>query len=85
MSQKKDKPKPRKREPWNSFIYLADLAKKKEQVILHFSTNSIEDKSQLKGVIVQVDNYTIALLTDNGQELLVFKHAISFIEKVKQK
>jgi hypothetical protein len=27
MRQKKDKPKPKKREPWNRFIYLADLAK----------------------------------------------------------
>lgn len=85
MSQKNDKPKPKKREPWNSFIYLADLAKKKEQVILHLNTNTIEDKPQLKGVIAQVDNYTIALLTDNGRELLIFKHAIRFIERVKQK
>ncbi len=84
MSQK-PKPKPKKQPPWNSFAYLATLAKKKEPVILHLNTNTIEDESELKGIIIEADNYTLAFLTNNGRELLVFKHAIRFIERVKGK
>jgi len=62
---------------------LASLARKKESVILHLKTNTIEDESELKGVIIDTDNYTLAFLTDRGRELLVFKHAVRFIEKVK--
>jgi len=80
MSQK-DKQKPKKQQLWNSFAYLAGLAKEKESVILHL--NTIEDESELKGVIIEADNYTLAFLTDRGREFLVFKHAVRFIEKVK--
>ena len=79
MNQKKKKEKER---DWNSFAYLASLARKKEPVILHLNSNTIDDESELKGIIIGVDNYTIAFLTDTGRELLVFKHSIRFIEKV---
>jgi len=79
MSQKKNKEKERS---WNSFAYLASLAKKKEPVILYLNSNTIEEESTLRGIIMGVDNYTIAFLADTGRELLVFKHSIRFIEKV---
>jgi len=84
MTQKNSKQKP-KQQPWNSFAYLASLARKKEPVIIHLNTNTIEDESQLRGVIIDVDNWTLAFLTNDGRELLVFKHALRFIEKVKGK
>ena len=73
---------PKKEKPWNGFAYLAALARKKEPVILHLNSNTIEDESTLKGIIIGVDNYTLAFLADPGRELLVFKHSIRFIEKV---
>jgi len=83
MNQKpKQKPK---QQPWNSFAYLAGLAKKKEPVILHLNANTLDDESHLEGIIIDVDNYAIAFLTDKGRELLVFKRAIRYIERVKQK
>ena len=85
MNQKKSKAQPSKKEPWNSFKYLAGLVRKKEPVVLHLATNTIEDQSTLKGIIIDVDSYTIAFLTNDGRELLVFKHAVRFIEKVKGK
>jgi len=84
MNQK-PKQKPKKQPPWNSFAYLAGLAKKKEPVILHLNTNTLDDESHLEGIIIDVDNYTLAFLANNGRELLVFKHAIRYIEKVKGK
>jgi len=84
MNQK-PKQKPKKQPPWNSFAYLVELARKKEPVILHLNSNTLEEKSQLEGIIVQVDNYTLAFLTNNGRELLVFKHVVRFIERVKAK
>lgn len=86
MSEKENKEKqnPKKQEPWNSFAYLASLAKKKESVTIHVNTNTIEDEAQLKGIIIEVDNYTIAFLTNDGRELLVFKHAVRFIEKLRR-
>jgi len=81
----KPKPKPKKQPPWNSFAYLASLARKKEPVTIHLNTNTIEDESQLRGVIIDVDNYTLAFLTNDSRELLVFKHALRFIEEVKGK
>lgn len=57
MSQKESKQKP-KQQPWNSFAYMASLAKKKEPVILYLNTNTIEDESQQKGAIIEADNYT---------------------------
>jgi len=86
MNQKpkqKSNQKP-KQQPWNSFAYLAGLAKKKEPVILHLNTNTIEDESQLEGIVIDTDNYTLAFLTNNGRELLVFKHTIRFIERVRE-
>jgi len=85
MSQKNNRQKPKKQEPWNAFVYLASLARKKEPVTIHLNTNTIEDESQLRGVIIDVDNWTLAFLTNDGRELLVFKHALRFIEKVKEK
>jgi len=85
MSNNKPKQKPKKQPPWNSFAYLVGLAKKKELVIIHLNSNTIDDESELKGITIEVDNYTIAFLTNNGRELLVFKHAIRFIERVKEK
>lgn len=87
MSEKENKEKQnsKKQEPWNSFSYLASLAKKKEPVTIHVNTNTIEDEAQLKGIIIEVDNYTIAFLTNDGRELLVFKHAVRFIEKLRRK
>ncbi len=84
MNRQKSK-QPKRQQPWNSFAYLASLAKKKVPVILHLNTNTIEDESELKGIIIDADNWTLAFLTNNGRELLVFKHAVRFIEKVKQK
>jgi len=84
MSNNKPKQKPKKQPPWNSFAYLAGLAKKEEPVILHLNTNTLDDESHLEGMILQTDNYTLAFLTDKGRELLVFKHAIRFIERVKK-
>ena len=73
-----------KKQPWNSFAYLAGLAKKKEPVILYLNSNTIDDESELKGVIIDVDSYSLAFLTERGRELLVFKRAIRFIERVKK-
>ncbi len=84
MSNNKPKQKPKK-QPWNGFAYLAGLAKKKEPVILHLNANTLDDESHLEGIIIDVDNYTLAFLTDRGRELLVFKHAVRYIEKVKVK
>jgi len=83
--EKKMSKEPKKEKPWNSFAYLVGLAKKKEPVILHLNSNTIDDESELKGIIIGVDNYTIAFLADPGRELLVFKHSIRFIEKVPLK
>ena len=84
--KKKPKPPPNKQEkPWNSLAYLAKLAREKEPAILHLNTNTVEDESELKGIIVQTDTYTLGFLTDDGRELLVFKHAVRFIERVKRK
>ena len=81
----KNKQRPKKQGPWNAFAYLASLARKKEPVIIHLNTYTIEDEGQLKGVIIDVDNWTLAFLTNNGRELLVFKHTVRFIEKAKGK
>jgi len=80
----KPKQKPKKQVPWNSFAYLVDLAKKKEPVILYLNSNTIEDESELKGVIIDADTASLAFLTDRGRELLIFKRAIRFIERVKK-
>ncbi len=87
MSNNKQKPKQKskKQEPWNSFAYLGGLVNRKEPVILHLATNTLDDESQVEGVICGVDKLTLAFLTDRGRELLVFKHTIRFIEKVKGK
>ena len=85
MSQKNNKAKTGKDQPWNSFAYPASLARKKESVIIHLNTNTIEDESQLKGVIIDLDNWTLAFLTNNGRELLLFKHAIRLIKKLRGK
>jgi len=61
------------------------LARKKEPVIIPLNTNTIEDDSQLRGIIIDVDNWTLAFLTNDGRELLVLKHALRFIEKVRGK
>jgi len=84
MNQK-PKQNPKKQQPWNSFAYLAGLAKKKEPVILYLNSNTLDDESELKGIIIDVDNWTLAFLTNNGRELLLFKHGVSFIEKIKEK
>ena len=84
MNQK-PKQNPKKQQPWNSFAYLAGLAKKQEPVILYLNTNTLDDESELKGIIIDVDNWTLAFLTDDGRELLLFKHGVSFIEKIKEK
>jgi len=83
--KQKSKQKPKKEQPWGSFAYLRSLASKKEPVILHLNTNTLDDESHLEGIIIDVDKYTIAFLTDKGRELLVFKHGIRYIEKVKGK
>ena len=75
MNQK-PKQKPKKEQPWNSFVYLQKLAKEKAEVVLYLNSNTIDDVSQLEGVIIDADNYTLAFLADTGRELLVFKHAI---------
>lgn len=61
------------------------MARKKEPVIIPLNTNTIEDDSQLRGIIIDVDNWTLAFLTNDGRELLVLKHALRFIEKVRGK
>ena len=85
MSQKNNKVNPKKKEPWNSFAYLASLAKKKELVIIYLNSNTIEDETPLKGIIIDADNWTLAFLTNDGRELLLFKHAVTFIEKLRGK
>jgi len=60
VTQQKNKQKPKKQQPWNSFAYLGSLARKKESVILHLNTNTIEDESELKGIIIDADNWTLA-------------------------
>ena len=84
MSQK-PKPKPKKQPPWNSFAYLQKLAREKMPVILYLNSNTVDDVSELRGIVIDTDNWTIALLTNDQRELLVFKHAVRFIERVKQK
>jgi len=54
MGQKENEPK--KQQSWDSFAYLASLARKKEAVIIHLNTNTIEDESWLKGIITDVYN-----------------------------
>lgn len=82
MNQKaKQKPK---KQPWTSFAYLVGLAKKKEPVIIYLNSNTIDDESELKGIIIDADNYTLAFLTNDHRELLIFKHSIRFIERVKK-
>lgn len=92
MSQKlarQDKQKPnqkqkaKKKQPWNSFAYLQKLAKEKAEVVLYLNSGTVDDVNELKGIIIDADNYTLAFLTNDGRELLVFKHAVRFIEKVK--
>ena len=58
MSQQdnESKQRPKKQERWNAFVYLASLARKKEPVTIHLNTNTIEDESQLRGIIIDVDN-----------------------------
>jgi len=87
MSQKENtvKQKPKKREPWNSFACLAGLARKKEPVILHLNTNTIEDESELKGIIIDADNWTLAFLPMMAGKLLLFRHAVTSIEKLRGK
>ena len=85
MNQKKSKTQPKQEKPWNSLAYLAKLAREKEPVIVHLFTNTVEDESELKGIIVQTDTYILGFLTNDGRELLVFKHAIRFIERVRGK
>ena len=85
MSQKNNKVNPKKKEPWNSFVYLASLAKKKESVVIYLNGNTIEDETWLKGIIGDVDNWTLAFLTNDGRELPLFKHAVRFIDKLRGK
>lgn len=87
MSNNKPKQKqnPKKREAWNSFAYLGGLMNRQERVILHLATNTLDDESQVEGVIIGSDKLALAFLTDRGRELLIFKQAIRFIEKVKGK
>ena len=85
MEKVSQKPKQKpKQPPWNSFAYLSGLARKKEPVIIYLNSNTIDDESELKGIIIDVDSYTLAFLADTGRELLVFKHGIKFIERVKK-
>lgn len=83
MNQKGNKPK--KQKPWNEYAYLASLARKKEPVTIYLNRNTIEDESVIKGIIVDCDNYSLAFLAEGGRELLIFKHAIRFIERLKGK
>ncbi|MBA7687218.1 hypothetical protein ES703_95679 [subsurface metagenome] len=89
MSQQQTKQKPKqeakKEQPWNSFAYLGGLAKRKDPVVVYLNANTIEDQSELKGVIIDADNYTLAFLTNDHRELLVFKHAVRYIETVRKK
>ena len=57
MNQKKSKPKP-KQQPWNSFAYLAGLAKKKESVTIYLNGHTIQHETQLKWIIIDGDNWT---------------------------
>jgi len=75
----------RKKEGWNSFVYLANLAKKKESVVIYRNGNTVKDVTRLKGIIGDVDNRTLAFLTNDGRELPLFKHAVRFIEKLRGK
>lgn len=84
MNQKKSKTQPKQEKPWNSLAYLAKLAREKEPVIVHLNTNTVEDESELKGIIVQTDTFTLGFLTNDGRELLVFKHALRFVERLKK-
>lgn len=83
MSQK-PKQKSKKQEPWNSYAYLGGLVNRKESVILHLATNTLDDEGQFEGVICGVDKLALAFLANNGRELLVFKHAVRYIEKVRK-
>ena len=49
-----------KQEPWNSFGHLANLAKKKEPVIIHLSSNTPGDEIQPREIIIDVENRTLA-------------------------
>jgi len=62
MSQKNNKAKTGKDQPWNSFAYLASLAQKKEPVIIQLNTNTIEDETRLKEIIIDVDDLTLDFL-----------------------
>lgn len=84
MTEKKNKEKPGKQKPWNEYGYLSHLAAKKEPVILHLNSNTIEDEKELKGVIVHAGTYTLAFLTEDQRQLLVFKHSIRYIQRVKK-
>ena len=83
--ENKKKQKPKKQQPWNSFAYLASLGKKKESVVIYRNGNTVKDVTLLKGIIGDVDNRTLAFLTNDGRELPLFKHAVRFIEKLRGK
>jgi len=85
MSQKNNKAKTGKDQPWNSFAYLASLAQKKEPVIIQLNTNTIEDETRLKEIIIDVDDLTLDFLTNDGREFLLFKHAVTPIKKLRGK
>lgn len=83
MSQQKSKLKP-KNKPWNNYSWLANLAQRGEKVLIHFR-EATDDVCYLECRLMNADNWTLQVTDNHNRELIIFKHAVRAIERVKKK
>lgn len=84
MSQKENKPKLKKKEAWNNYAWLANFARRGEKVLIHYR-EATDDVCYLECRLMNADNWTIQVTDNKDRELIIFKHAIRAIERIKQK
>jgi len=84
MNQQKGKQKPKKQQPWNNFAWLANLARQGEKILIHFR-EATDDICYLECRLMNADNWTIQVTDNKGKELIIFKHAIRAVERIKKK
>lgn len=84
MDQPQSKQKPKKQPPWNNYAWLAEAARKGEKVLIHFR-EATDDICYLECRLMNADNWTIQVTDNKGKELIVFKHAVRAIERIKIK
>lgn len=84
MGQKESKQKPKKKEPWNNYSWLANLARQGEKVLIHYR-EATDDVCYLECRLMNADNWTIQVTDNKGKELIIFKHAVRAIERMKVK